>query len=192
MCESAPHSTLLPGPHFHLVLSGFDSSRQDTSKGWTNPCTLRIFPLGCFWEPSHHALRKSVVVQRGLQRKEPVATPTPKSNLPGILISPLWWLIFMVSLTEFRVTVETHLWVHLWAFLQKGLTGVGEPILCVDGSSPRLNEKEKISKQGSHLSLSPDDRCTVTSCLKLHLPWPSHHDGLCIFQLWAQSKPFLS
>lgn len=76
----------------------------------------------------------------------------------------LWWLIFMVNLP-----------VTLCGCFQKGLTEVGGPYLIYDVSSPRLNKKANVNGQSS---LFPNDRCSVTSCLKLWFPWLSHHDEL--------------
>lgn len=39
----------------------------------------------------------------------------------------MWCFIFVNQVTDFRITMVTHLWVYLWGCFQGGLTGDGRP-----------------------------------------------------------------
>lgn len=55
--------------------------------------------------------------------------------------SSYWWfqlnrLIFIIKVTRSSITVETHIWLHLWGCIQKGLNQEGQFTLQVGGSMP--------------------------------------------------------
>lgn len=46
----------------------------------------------------------------------------------------MWWLNFIDNMSEFRITMETHILVYLCACLQKGLTEEGRSTLNMGGT----------------------------------------------------------
>ena len=66
-----------------------------------------------------------------------------------------WWLIFVVNLTRFRITMETHLWVCLWEDLQESLVEKEDlPWLC-GASFPGPESWNEWKGDSNHLSLFP-------------------------------------
>lgn len=106
----------------------------------------------------------------------------------------LCWLIFIVNLTEFRSTHETHSWVCLWRHLQKDL-----------GAGKTLSESGRYHNMDWHLELNWNEnvnrmlifpsRCFRTlDTIRLAATIPQHHAFLVIMnrclKLWAQIRHF--
>lgn len=108
----------------------------------------------------------------------------------------LCWLIFIVNLTEFRSTHETHSWVCLWRHLLKDL-----------GAGKTLSESGRYHNMNWHLELNWNENvnrmlifpslCFLTlDTVRLAATSPQHHAFLvimnCCLKLWAQINRFSS
>lgn len=59
------------------------------------------------------------------------------------LLQVMWWLVFIVNWTEFRITMETCLWTWLWCISREAHLECRQHHTM--GWGPRLNRKKKVS-----------------------------------------------